>query len=187
MWKGSSSLLFCGFFQISNLSITILQLIQIYHLTGQLEEAVERCVQLRERFATTPAEDQFVNCIFLLHASSLLKLAQQSIYSRQLPLLNQFFAVIAEAIAKNGKFSTVFKLAADSLMLASKFHSKSFANFLFPASWKISSPVDAINMAAQFCCIVAKFCPSWPGSWNDLGIVLTKKSKAIEDASLAVK
>ncbi|VDP18190.1 unnamed protein product, partial [Onchocerca flexuosa] len=57
--------------------IAQIQFIQMCQLTGQLEEAIEQCLKLIEH---VESGQNNTNCVYLLYAESILKLAQKSSY-----------------------------------------------------------------------------------------------------------
>lgn len=128
-----------------------------------------------------------MNCISLLHANSLLKLAQQSTRSQQFALLNQLFVIIEDVICKNETLAMSYKIAADGLMLSWQFHVRTFKNFSFPSSWAVLTRTDALTLASRFYCVLVKMCPKCGAYWNDLGLALTMKSKITKESSLAIK
>uniref|UniRef100_A0A0N5ALQ9 TPR_REGION domain-containing protein n=1 Tax=Syphacia muris TaxID=451379 RepID=A0A0N5ALQ9_9BILA len=164
-----------------------INLIQIYHLTGQLEDAVERCKSFNMTFANKSPKDFFGNCVLLLRGSSLLKLAQKSANSEKFLLLNELFGIIEQVLSSNKTFVTAYRVAASALLMTTLFGLKTFKRFRFPISWGILTPTDALNLSAQYFCVVVKMCPTWAGSWNDLGVVLTKKAQITKESTLATK
>ncbi|VDK72749.1 unnamed protein product [Onchocerca ochengi] len=160
--------------------IAQIQFIQICQLTGQLEEAIEQCLKLIER---VESGQNNTNCVYLLYAESILKLAQKSAYSVQFNLLNQFFALIENVFDRNPGFMLPFKFAADALLLASRYHADTFQHFEFPKIWKIGSVLDAVELTIRFYCFMVKAHPNCANAWNDLGIALFRKCQLTNDNS----
>lgn len=160
--------------------IFLFQFIQMCQVAGQLDEALEECEELEKRIESGQST---TDCVFLLHAETVLKLAQKSAYSQQFALLNQFFELIGKVFVLNLEFSLCYKIAADALLLASRFHENTFKSFKFPETWNITTALDATELAVRFCCILVKTRPSWSGSWNDLGVALIRKCRLVKDGS----
>ncbi|VDK87617.1 unnamed protein product [Litomosoides sigmodontis] len=160
--------------------IAQIQFIQMCQVTGQLEEAIEQCLKLIVRVEDGQSN---ANCVYLLHAESVLKLAQKSTYSLQFNLLNKFFGMIGEVFDRNPEFILPFKFAADALLLASKYHADTFQHFEFPKIWKIVSMLDAVELAIHFYCCMVKKRPNWSNAWNDLGVALLWKCQLMKDKS----
>lgn len=149
-------------------------------VTGQLEKAIEQCLKLTRRVEDGQSN---TNCVYLLYAESILKLAQKSTYSLQFNLLNNFFGVIGKVFDRNPEFILPFKFAADALLLASRYHADTFEHFEFPKIWKIGSVLDAVELAVRFYCFMVKKHPKWANAWNDLGVALLWKCKLTKDNS----
>ncbi|CAG9535468.1 unnamed protein product [Cercopithifilaria johnstoni] len=164
----------------SDNEIAQIQFIQICQVTGQLEEAIEQCLKLVKRVESGQSN---TNCVYLLYAESILKLAQKSAYSLQFGLLNKFFGLIGKVFDRNPGFILPFKLAADALLLTSKYHADTFQHFEFPKTWKIESVPDAVELAVRFYCFMVKTYPNWASAWNDLGVALLRKCQLTGDNS----
>uniref|UniRef100_A0A915PNM4 Tetratricopeptide repeat protein n=1 Tax=Setaria digitata TaxID=48799 RepID=A0A915PNM4_9BILA len=135
-------------------------------------EAIQQCLKLEKLVETGKSS---TDCIYLLHAKSVLKLAQKSPYSLQFDLLNQFFDLVEKIFDQKQEFILSFKLAGDALLLASRYHIDTFQRFKFPRIWKIGLVLDAVELAIRFYCSVVKAHRNWDGAWNDLGIALFRK------------
>ncbi|VBB29025.1 unnamed protein product [Acanthocheilonema viteae] len=164
----------------SDNEIAQIQFIQMCQVTGQLEEAIEQCLELIRRVESGQSN---TNCVYLLYADSILKLAQESAYSLQFNLLNKFFGLVEKVFGQNPGLILPFKLASDALLLASRYHADTFQHFEFPKTWKIESVLDASELAIRFYCFIVKTHPNWAGAWNDLGIALLRKCQLTEDNS----
>lgn len=151
------------------------QYIQMCQITGQFTDAIERCEELERR-----AEDgqSTTFCVYILHAESLLRLAQISPYSQQPELINCFFSIIEKAFIHASHFSLTYKLTADALILTSKFNSEIRKLLTFPPCWKITSKIDMLDVAIRCYCAVVKNKSDCPASWNDLGVAILKKCEA---------
>lgn len=113
-------------------------------------------------------------------------MANGTTYSRQYELLKKFFSIVENALQQNQLSLIAYKCAGDSLMLSLRFHQDTFRLFQFPKSWAIKNQVDAVNIAAQFYCIILKIQPT-PAAWNDLGIALLHKSRLTGSKAWAEK
>uniref|UniRef100_A0A0R3RIG2 TPR_REGION domain-containing protein n=1 Tax=Elaeophora elaphi TaxID=1147741 RepID=A0A0R3RIG2_9BILA len=162
----------------SDNEIAQIQFIQMCQVTGQLEEAIEQCLELMKR---VESGESSTNVVSLLYAESILKLAQKSSYSLRFNLLNKFFGLIEKVFDRNLGFISPFKFASDALLLASRYHADTFQHFEFPEAWKIGSVLDAIELAVRFCCVTVKTHPKWASAWNDLGVVLLRKCQLTEN------
>ncbi|EFO28090.2 hypothetical protein LOAG_00402 [Loa loa] len=158
--------------------IAQIRFIQMCQVTGQLEEAMEQCMKLIRRVESGRSG---TNCVYLLYAESILKLAQKSAYSLQFDLLNKFFGLVEKVFDQNPGFVLSFKFAADALLLASRYHADTFQYFGFPSTWKIGSVLDAVELAIHFCYFMVKTHPDWASAWNDLGVALLRKCQLTED------
>lgn len=150
------------------------------HVTGELTESLEQCKELERRLEEKKNSASYP---YILHAISLLKMAQISSYSQQFKILNEIFAVI-QKILPNAVPPSFFKVAADALMMASKFNEETFKLFLFPQSWQLASPSGAVDMAVQFYCKILTLRSDKAAAWNDLGIALLRKYSVTSDSSL---
>lgn len=149
-------------------------------VTGKLEEAAEQCLKLVE-FVESGQWD--ANCVYLLYAESILMQAQKSPCSLQFDLLNKFFDLIGKVFDSNPGFILPFKVAADALLLASRYHADTFQHFDFPKTWKIESVLDAVELAIRFYGFMVKTHSNWPSAWNDLSVALLRKCQLTEDYS----
>lgn len=149
-------------------------------VTGQLEEAIEQCLKLVKHVESDRSN---ANCVYLLYAESILKLAQRSAYSLQFSHLNKFFGLIEKVFDRNPDFILPFKFAADALLLASKYHADTFQHFEFPKIWKIESVLDAVELAIRFYCFMIQKHPNLASAWNDLGVALLRKCHLKKDNS----
>ncbi|VDM08610.1 unnamed protein product [Wuchereria bancrofti] len=157
-----------------------IQFIQMCQVTGQLEEAIEQSLKLIKCVESGQSD---TNCVYLLYAESILKLAQKSVYSLQFDLLNRFFGSIEKAFDRNPGFVLPFKIAADALLLASRYHVDTFQHFEFPKTWKMESVLDAVELAIHYYCLVIKAHPNCASAWNDLGIALLRKCQLTKESS----
>ncbi|KAM3722269.1 SKI3 subunit of superkiller complex protein [Dirofilaria immitis] len=157
-----------------------IQFIQMCQVIGQFEEAIEQCLKLIERVENGRSN---TNCVYLLYAESIVKLAQKSAYSMKFDLLNQFFGLVENVFDRNPEFILPFKLAADALLLASRYHVDTFHHFEFPQTWKIGSILDAIELAIHFYCFMVKTHSNWASAWNDLGVALLRKYQLTKNNS----
>ncbi|VDN07714.1 unnamed protein product [Thelazia callipaeda] len=162
--------------------IAQIQFIQMCQIMGQLDESIKQCLKLEEYIGK---KQNGVSCVYLLHAGSLIKLAQKSSYSSQFVHLNEFFALIGRVFEQNPDLMSPCKFSADALLMASKFHIDTFKQFIFPVDWKIRSIKDALELAIHFYFVIVKRHSKCDRGWNDLGVAMVKKCQLTNDLNCA--